>query len=190
LFQYRTAVILSQFWISPGHEGVLRLRHVAYVMLCARPRSQKRSDKEMDAGHVRDIASVASYTPLKITRPPRSSKARKATWETPQSGLEITAAPRALSRPASVTRRHTADGAISKMTSDPALTGPACRAPGRQAGQHARRHGPVMPVPRQVRRPCRTALPKAGTATPAPAAYRTRRRIGARAGPARVTFIA
>ena len=68
----------------------MRLRHVAYVMLCARLRSQKRSDKEIDAGHVRDIASAASYTSLKITRPPRSSKARKATWETPQSGLEIT----------------------------------------------------------------------------------------------------
>ena len=74
----------------------MRLGHVAYVMLCARLRSQKRSDKEIDAGHVRDIASVASYTPLKITRPPRSSKARKATWETPQSGLEITAGPRAV----------------------------------------------------------------------------------------------
>ena len=89
----RTAVILSPFGISPGHEGFLRLRHVAYVMLCARLRSQKRSDKEIEAGHVRDIVSVASYTPLKITRPPRSSKARKATWETPQSGLEITAGP-------------------------------------------------------------------------------------------------
>src|SRR6185437_11260089 len=63
-------------------------------MLCARPRSQKCSDKEIDAGHVRDIASVASNTPLKITRPPRSSKARKATWETAQSGLEITAGTR------------------------------------------------------------------------------------------------
>jgi hypothetical protein len=53
----RTAVILSPFGISPGHEGFLRLRHVAYVRLCARPRSQKRGDKEIDAGHVRDIAS-------------------------------------------------------------------------------------------------------------------------------------
>jgi hypothetical protein len=33
----------------------------------------------------------ASETPLKITRPPRSSGVRKATWETPESGLEITA---------------------------------------------------------------------------------------------------
>jgi hypothetical protein len=85
-----SAVILSPFGISPGHEGFLRLRHVAYVMLCARLRSQKRSDKGIDAGHVRDIASGASYTPLKITRPPRSSKPRRAIWETPQSGLEIT----------------------------------------------------------------------------------------------------
>jgi len=87
----RTAVILSPFRISPSHEAFLRLRHVAYVMLCARLRSQKRSDEKIDAGHVGVIASVASYTPLKITRPPHSSKARKATWETPQSGLEITA---------------------------------------------------------------------------------------------------
>ena len=34
----RSAVILSPFGISPGHEGFLRLRHVAYVMLCARLR--------------------------------------------------------------------------------------------------------------------------------------------------------
>ena len=61
------------------------------MRLWARLRSQKRSDKEMDAGHVRDIASGVSWTPLKITRPPRSSKVRKATWETLQSGLEISA---------------------------------------------------------------------------------------------------
>jgi hypothetical protein len=68
------AVILSPFWISPGHEGFLRVRHVADVRLCARLRTQKRSDKGMDAGHVDDIAYGASWTPLKITRPPRSSK--------------------------------------------------------------------------------------------------------------------
>jgi len=59
------------------------------VRFWARLRSQKRSDKRIDAGHVRDLASGASHTPLKITRPPRSSKPLKATWETPQSGLEI-----------------------------------------------------------------------------------------------------
>jgi len=40
-----------------------------------------------------------------------------------------------------------------------------------------------MPVPRQVRPLCRTALPKAGTATPALAAHRTRRLTGRRVGP-------
>ena len=61
----------------------MRVRHVADVRLWARLRTQKRSDKGIDAGHVRDIASGASYTPLKITRPLRRSKAHKATWETP-----------------------------------------------------------------------------------------------------------
>ena len=42
---HRTAVILSRFWISPGHEGFLRLRHVADVRFWARLRTQKRSDK-------------------------------------------------------------------------------------------------------------------------------------------------
>jgi hypothetical protein len=85
-------VILSPFWISPGHEGFLRLRHVADVRFWAQLRTQKRSDKGIDAGHVSDISSGASWTPLKITRPLRNSKARKATSETPQSGLEITIA--------------------------------------------------------------------------------------------------
>ena len=57
-------------------------------------------------------------------------------------------------------------------------------------GKHSRQHGHVMPVPRQARPPCPTGVPKAGTATPEPAAHRTRRRIGSRVGPARVTFIA
>ena len=35
----------------------MRGRHVADVRFCARLRAQKRSDKEIDAGHVRDIAS-------------------------------------------------------------------------------------------------------------------------------------
>jgi hypothetical protein len=69
-----TAVILSPFRISPGQEVVLRLRHVADVMFWARLRGQKRSDKGIDAGHVGDIASGASWTPLKITCPLRSSK--------------------------------------------------------------------------------------------------------------------
>ena len=56
----RTAVILSPFWISPGHEGFLLLRHVADVRFWARLRTQKRSDKGIDAGHVGDIASGAS----------------------------------------------------------------------------------------------------------------------------------
>jgi hypothetical protein len=43
------------------------------------------------------------------------------------------AAPRALSRPTSVTRRHSADGAIFGLTSDPALTRPATPPPRRQA---------------------------------------------------------
>src|SRR5712671_7136954 len=96
-------IILSPFGISSGHEGFLCLRHVAYVRLWARLRTQKRSDEEIDAGHVRDIASVASYTPLKITRPPCSSKVRKATWETPQSGLEISAGLRAFSLTSRIT---------------------------------------------------------------------------------------
>jgi hypothetical protein len=40
-----SAVILSPFWISPGHGGFLRLRHVADVRFWARFRTQKRSDK-------------------------------------------------------------------------------------------------------------------------------------------------
>jgi hypothetical protein len=56
----RSAVILSPFCISPGHEGVLRLGHVADVRFWARIRTQERSDKGIDAGHVRDIASGAS----------------------------------------------------------------------------------------------------------------------------------
>jgi hypothetical protein len=55
-----SAVILSAFCISPGHDWFLRLRHVADVRLCARLRTQRRSDEEIDAGHVRDIASGAS----------------------------------------------------------------------------------------------------------------------------------
>jgi hypothetical protein len=55
-----SAVILSPFWISPGHEGFLRLRHVADVRFWVRLRTQKRSDKRIDAGHVGDIASGAS----------------------------------------------------------------------------------------------------------------------------------
>src|SRR5882762_8641462 len=106
----RTAVILSPFGISPGHEGFLCLRHVAYVRSWARLRTQKRSDEEIDAGHVRDIASVASYTPLKITRPPCSSKVRKATWETPQSGLEISAGLRAFSLTSRITQRDGTTG--------------------------------------------------------------------------------
>jgi len=43
-----------------------------------------------------------------------------------------------------------------RMTPDPALTRPATRRPGGRPGQHPRRHGPVMPVPRQVRALCRT----------------------------------
>ncbi len=135
---------LSPFCISPGHEGVLRLRHVAYVMLCARPRSQKRSDKETDAGHVRDIASVASYTPLKITRPPRSSKARKATWETPQSGLEITADMSAMHDGCTRTnlKRRVGDmGALIRRrmfcSSRWVIPGPAAGVTGWPAGQRA-----------------------------------------------------
>jgi hypothetical protein len=44
------------------------------VRFWARLRTQKRSDKGIDAGHVGDIASGASQTPLKITRPRRNSK--------------------------------------------------------------------------------------------------------------------
>ena len=83
------AVILSPFGISPGREGCLRLRHVADVRLWARRRTQKRSDKEIGAGHVGDIASGASYAPLKIMGPPRSSKAHKATSETPKADLRL-----------------------------------------------------------------------------------------------------
>ena len=107
----------------------MRLRHVADVKFWARLRTQKRSDERIDAGQVGDIASGASYTPLKITRPRGSSKARKATSETPQTGLAITAAPRALSPSASATRRHTADGVIPGMTADSALAELAYRKP-------------------------------------------------------------
>jgi hypothetical protein len=61
----------------------------------------------------------------------------------------------------------------SGMTSGPALTGPACRTPGRTAGQHPRRHRPVIPVPSQLRPLRRTASPEAGTATPAPTTSNT-----------------
>jgi hypothetical protein len=101
----RTAVILSPFGISHGREGFLRVRHVADVKLWARLRTQKRSDKGTDAGHVGDIASGASWTPLKITHPLRSSKVRKATSETPQSRLEISAGRRAFIKSSSHPRR-------------------------------------------------------------------------------------
>ena len=45
---------------KPWSEGVLRLRHVADVRFWARLRTQKRSDKGIDAGHVGHIASGAS----------------------------------------------------------------------------------------------------------------------------------
>jgi len=85
----RSAIILSPFGIRPGHKGFLRLRHVVDVRFWARLRTKKRSDKRIDAGRVGDIASGASWTPLKITRPRRSSKVRKAASETPQDELEI-----------------------------------------------------------------------------------------------------
>src|SRR6185437_7241539 len=49
---------------KPGGEGFLRRKHVADVRFWARLRTQKRSDKGIDAGHVGVIASGASYTPL------------------------------------------------------------------------------------------------------------------------------
>jgi len=54
------SVISSPFGISPGDEGFLRRRHVANVRFWGRLRTQERSDKGIDAGHVGDIASGAS----------------------------------------------------------------------------------------------------------------------------------
>jgi hypothetical protein len=50
----------------------------------------------MDAGHVGGITSSTSWTLLQITCPRRSLKAPSATWLTPESGLEITAARRVI----------------------------------------------------------------------------------------------
>ena len=49
-----------------------------------------RSRRRINAGHVGDIASGASWTPLQITRLRRSSKATLATSWTPENALEIT----------------------------------------------------------------------------------------------------
>ena len=68
----------------------MRLRHVADVRFWARLRTQKRSDERIDAGHVCGIASGASWAPLKIRVHDATQKVRKATWETPKCGLEIT----------------------------------------------------------------------------------------------------
>src|SRR5260370_33801009 len=71
-------------------------------MFWALLRTQKRSDKRrQDRRRSRGcvIASGAPYTRLKITRPRRSSRVRKATSETPHNGLEITAARRVRDRP-------------------------------------------------------------------------------------------
>jgi hypothetical protein len=59
------------------------------VRFWARLGLKSGSDKGIAAGQVGETASGPSWTPLKITRPRRSSKARKATSDTPQSGLEI-----------------------------------------------------------------------------------------------------
>jgi hypothetical protein len=140
----RTAVILSPFCISPGHEGVLRLRHVADVRFWTQIRTQKRSDNGIDAGHVGDIASGASYTPLKITCPRRSSRARKAIWETPQSGLEITADMSAMHDGCTRTnlKRRVGDmGALIRRrmfcSSRWVIPGPAAGVTGWPAGQRA-----------------------------------------------------
>ena len=53
------------------------------------------SKKRIDAGHVGDITSGASWTPLQITRLRRGLRAPSATSETPENGLEITAVTRA-----------------------------------------------------------------------------------------------
>ena len=137
----RSAVILSPFEISPGGAGVLRVRHVADVRFWARLRSQKRSDKGIGAGHVRDIASGASDTPLKITRPPRSSKPRKATWETPQSGLKITAGVCAFFLTSLVAERNAGTGRDapgSRTLLYPGDPGPRRPAPPRRSGASGR----------------------------------------------------
>jgi hypothetical protein len=71
-----------------------------------------------------------------------------------------TAAPRALSRLTSVTRRHSAGGAVSGMTSDPALTRSAPPPPRRQA-RAASPAARARHASSASGRPfCRTALPK------------------------------
>jgi hypothetical protein len=50
-------------------------------------------------------------------------------------------------------------------------------------GKHPRRHGSVMPVPRQVRPLCPTTWPEAGTARLAPTTHRTRRARSSRRRP-------
>jgi hypothetical protein len=61
-----------------------------------------------------------------------------------------------------------------RVSSDAALTGPACRRPGGRPGRYRRRHRPVMPVLRQLRRLSRDHLlgPVAAIGTDLPARQR------------------
>ena len=144
------------------------MRHVADVKLWARLRTQKRSDKGTDAGHVGDIASGASWTPLKITRPLRSSKVRKATSETSQSGLEISAA---LCAGARRLRLLSVTGFLSASV----LGWQSSRLPTARTGiaEVSRRARGAQPCPRQER----TSVERSGAGLAAwvrPAARRTR----------------
>ena len=54
----RSAVILSPFGRSPGHEGFLRARHVAHVRFWAGSDNQKRTEKRRAAGQGRRLTSA------------------------------------------------------------------------------------------------------------------------------------
>src|SRR6266566_1201222 len=92
-------------------------------------RAERRgcAPRRADRRHRRRATRAQNTTRLKITRPRRSSKARKATSETPQSGLEITAGTRANCHSALTTHCDWHQAYCAFVARDSA--GPAARIP-------------------------------------------------------------
>jgi hypothetical protein len=130
------------------HEQIDRSRCESNTVDCRRHRQTLNSAEPTSA--MSEHGTFGRFRPLARAWPPSGGKisasaalsasacrtrrsARPGSARTRTHRPRITAAPRVLSRSASLTRRHTSDGAIFGMTSDPVLTGPACRTPWRQA---------------------------------------------------------
>src|SRR5947199_9271941 len=77
-----------------AHADVVSVLTPAEILIAARRLAGARPHLAAVAGivHQEDLWQLCRD---ELTRPPRSSKVRKATWETPQRGLEITADTRA-----------------------------------------------------------------------------------------------